>query len=130
MAVGGFDLAFINEGQEDTDFGARLMYFLSGAYVVPAAAATHFGAATNFDNASGRQVEIRPSRADERHRERTTMLVNGGLAYWKSPDWEQFCRGETTSSAVVIHPPATTKALQGLGGRGPPKARPVAKPGA
>ena len=35
-----------------------------------------------------------------------------------------------TVAAVVIHPPATTKVLQGLGGRGPPKVGPVLKPGA
>jgi len=45
--------------------------------------------------------------------------------------WACFQCGEHMSlRAVVIHPPATTKVLQGLGGRGPPKARPVAKPGA
>ncbi len=45
--------------------------------------------------------------------------------------WACFHCGEHMSlRAVVIHPPATTRVLQGLGGRGPPKVGPVMKPGA
>jgi len=45
--------------------------------------------------------------------------------------WACFQWGEHMSlRAVVIHPPATTKVLQGLGGRGLPKVGPMMKPGA
>jgi hypothetical protein len=47
---------------------------------------------------------------------------------------ERLCRyvarPPLSSKRMYIHPPATTKVLQGLGGRGPPKVGPVMKPGA
>jgi hypothetical protein len=51
---------------------------------------------------------------------------NSSKKSWACPQ----CGEHMSLRAVVIHPPATTKALQGLGGRGPPKARPVVKLGA
>ena len=92
MAVGGIDLAFINEGQEDTDFGARLMYFLSGVYVVPRAVATHYGPVSNHRTEVGVESEPRPAKASQRFSSRKSMIVNGGLRYWKGAQWEQFCR--------------------------------------
>ena len=40
------------------------------------------------------------------------------------------CGEHMALRAVVIHPPATTRVLQELGGRGPPLASPAMKPNA
>jgi hypothetical protein len=52
-----------------------------------------------------------------------------GVFVWAELLWNSFgvdgwacfqCGEHMSLRAVVIHPPATTKVLQGLGGRGPP----------
>ena len=89
MAVGGVDLSFIGEGEEDMDFGARLMSFLSGAFVVPEAGPSSWSVRTR---ANAADIEKRTSRAEQRFKDRRSLIVNDGMGYWKNTDWEQYVR--------------------------------------
>jgi len=60
-------------------------------------------------------------------------------ALWAELLWNSFgvdgwarlqCGEHMSLRAVVIHPPATTRVLQGFGGRGPPRVGPMMSPGA
>jgi glycosyltransferase involved in cell wall biosynthesis len=90
MAVGGFDESFLDEGQEDMDFGARVIQFLNGFFVVPSASVVHKGVPQtqdeSLDNAG------RTGRMVERFCTRSSLIVNEGLSYWTQEKWSQYTR--------------------------------------
>ncbi|MBT6200754.1 MAG: glycosyltransferase [Acidiferrobacteraceae bacterium] len=90
MAVGGFDESFLDEGQEDMDFGARIIQFLDGFFVVPSASAVHLGVPQSLD---AHNVNAgRTGRMVERFCTRRSLIVNGGLSYWMQEKWSQYQR--------------------------------------
>lgn len=95
LAVGGFDEAFLDEGEEDLDFGARVMAALQSAVAVPAARAVHGDLMrTQAADIAATATPRRVGRADERLRQPGRgSIVNGGLAYWLGPRWQTFVVG-------------------------------------
>jgi hypothetical protein len=99
LAVGGFDEAFLDEGEEDVDFGARVMAAARAAFAVPAARALHDGPTLTVAHRLG--LEAPPQRvglAVERLQQAGRgSRVNGGLAYWLGDRWQGFVVSDPTS---------------------------------
>lgn len=91
LTLGGFDEAFLNEGEEDLDFSARAVRATHRAVAVPSALALHHeldrvGEAASVD---GRKARV--SRANERLADPARgMVVNGGVAYWSGDRWSRY----------------------------------------
>jgi hypothetical protein len=92
LAIGGFDEAFLDENEEDMDFGARAMLAGRRLVAVPSARALHHGPDDLLRHQLGLPVSDRPRRAQERFARRGHLVVNGGEAYWRGPRWERFRR--------------------------------------
>jgi glycosyltransferase involved in cell wall biosynthesis len=92
VRLGGFDEAFLDQGQEDSDFGARLIFATQRLVAVPSARAVHHGPDRQLRRLLGMPVTMRPERAGERLRARGGVEANGGLAYWRRPKWQQMIR--------------------------------------
>jgi hypothetical protein len=89
LAVGGFDEAFLDEGEEDMDFGARVMATTRAATTVPAARALHKGPTLVSAHQLGLPAApARPANAHARlHQPGRGWIVNGGLSYWLADRW-------------------------------------------
>jgi hypothetical protein len=96
LAVGGFDEAFLDEGEEDMDFGARVMAATRAATTVPEARAIHDGPTLTMAHDLGLPTPPqRPGHADERiKRPGRGPIVNGGFNYWLDGRWSRFAAGE------------------------------------
>jgi glycosyltransferase involved in cell wall biosynthesis len=92
VRLGGFDEAFLDEGEEDCDFGARLIFATRRLIVVPSARAVHEGPDLVLRQRLGLPVTVRVGRAADRLCARGTIVVNGGAAYWRDPKWSQMIR--------------------------------------
>jgi glycosyltransferase involved in cell wall biosynthesis len=89
LVLGGFDEAFLDEGEEDMDFGARAMLAARGLVCVPEARAVHDGPDRTLAAELG--VDLGPpriGRAQERFASRGGLVVNGGPSYWSLPKWD------------------------------------------
>lgn len=88
LAIGGVDEAFLDEGEEDMDFGARAMLAAGRLVVVPEARAVHHGPDRTLAAELG--IDLGPQRlgrAQQRFAARASLVVNGGLGYWHQPRW-------------------------------------------
>lgn len=89
LVVGGLDEAFLDENEEDVDFGARLMLASRRLVVAPSARAIHLGPDSLLKWQLGLPFADRPRRAEARFQRRTHLVVNGGLDYWAGERWER-----------------------------------------
>lgn len=95
LALGGFDEAFLGEGEEDTDFCGRAIRATQRPVAVPSARALHegldHGTRVWFGIASGARVgKSRALLADPAR----GVVVNGGVSYWAGPRWASFVVNE------------------------------------
>tara|TARA_Y100001968_G_C19442560_1_gene763368 strand:+ start:932 stop:1726 length:795 start_codon:yes stop_codon:yes gene_type:complete len=93
VALGGFDEAFLNEEEEDLDFGARAMMATQQLVILASAVVLHRG----LDSFSLRERgepggNDLPRRGRERFMERSAVIVNGGQSYFEGPRWASFQR--------------------------------------
>jgi GT2 family glycosyltransferase len=92
LTLGGFDEAYLDEGEEDCDFGARLMFATQRLVAVPSARAVHDGPDLRLQKLLGMPVIERPGRAAERVRALRSLEPNGGMAYWQDEKWHRMLR--------------------------------------
>ena len=90
--VGGFDEIYLDEGEEDVDFGARVMMLLGAFVSVPSARAVHNGPDLNLAAKLGLTSVARHAKAHERLCSRRGFSVNGGMSYWLEERWENMLR--------------------------------------
>jgi hypothetical protein len=91
LALGGFDEAFLNEGEEDLDFSARTIRATHLPVAVPSALALHH----ELDLSGGVALQAgrtaRLARANERLADPTRgLVVNGGVSYWSGDRWGRY----------------------------------------
>jgi len=91
--LGGFDLEFLDEEEEDTDFGARAIMAVKKLYILASARVLHRG----LDSYTLRERGLAggtdlPRRARERFLERQQFIVNGGEDYFLGESWKQYQR--------------------------------------
>jgi glycosyltransferase involved in cell wall biosynthesis len=92
LVLGGFDEAYLDEGDEDTDFGCRAILAAQSVVAVPSARAVHNGPDLHLARELGLQVNDRVSRSRERLSQRTDFVANGGLEYWAGRQWSRRLR--------------------------------------
>lgn len=91
LALGGFDEAFLNEGEEDLDFSARAVRATRRPIAVPSALALHHELDRSGEAASVDGRKARVSRANERLADPARgVIVNGGAAYWAGDRWHRY----------------------------------------
>jgi len=98
-ALGGFDEAFLDFGEQDLDFGARVMAAARSAVAVPTARVVHDGPSRSLAGQFGVEAPAsRPGRALEMMaRPDRGSVVNGGLTYWIGDRWECFVQPDGTA---------------------------------
>lgn len=92
LAIGGFDEVFLDEVEEDMDFGARAILASERLVVVPSARVIHQGPNTVLKKQLGIPYIERPFRGNEHFQNRRHLIANGGLDYWQSEKWEHYRR--------------------------------------
>jgi hypothetical protein len=91
LALGGFDEAFLNEGEEDLDFSARTVRATHRPVAVPSALALHHELDRSGEATLGDGRKTRISRANERLGDPARgVIVNGGVAYWSGDRWQRY----------------------------------------
>jgi glycosyltransferase involved in cell wall biosynthesis len=91
--LGGFDVEFLDEEEEDTDFGARAIMAVKKLYILASARVFHRG----LDSYTLRERGLPggtdlPRRVGERFMERKQIAVNGGEDYFRGERWQQYQR--------------------------------------
>jgi hypothetical protein len=91
LALGGFDEAFLDEGEEDLDFSARSIRATRLPVAVPSALALHH----ELDLSGGAALQAgrtaRVARANERLADPARgVVVNGGVSYWAGDRWQRY----------------------------------------
>ena len=91
MVLGGFDEEFLDEEEEDMDFGARAILATKQLYVLASARVLHRG----LDSFSLRERGMSggrdlPRLANERFQTRGNLVVNGGPEHFLGDRWKQF----------------------------------------
>ena len=90
LALGGFDEAFLDEGEEDLDFSARAIRATHQPVAVPSALALHDGLDVSGAAALTAGRTARPARANERLADPARgLVVNGGVSYWSGDRWQR-----------------------------------------
>jgi GT2 family glycosyltransferase len=89
LALGGFDEAYLEEGEEDVDFGFRAILACGNLVAVPSARAVHTGPDMYLARQLGLSRKARISRAHKRLAQTKNLIANGGLDYWARRQWEE-----------------------------------------